>query len=93
MYSVSENYITKMFSRGTRRRLSGTIGSVAFTGDDVVKGSFAVSAKATEKSDTKIGGVYLGQLEMTFCLSFLSKVAPLCRQGSGISKAERQLRP
>lgn len=85
MYSVSENYITKMFSRGTRRRLSGTIGSVAFTGDDVVKGSFAVSAKATEKSDTKIGGVYLGQLEMTFCLSFLSKVARDAYEGKELT--------
>ena len=75
MYSVSEAYITQMMKRGTRRRLSGTIGSVPFTGDDVVQGSFSVTGRATEESDTKIGGVYLGELEMTFVPSFISKVA------------------
>ena len=75
MYSVSEAYIHQMMRRGTRRRLSGTIGSVSFTGDDIVKDSFSISARATEESDTKIGGVYLGEMEMTFVPSFLSKVS------------------
>ena len=75
MYSVSEAYIEQMMKRGTRRRLTGSIGSVSFSGDDVVEGSFNITARATEESDTKIGGVFLGQLEMTFVPSFLSKVA------------------
>ena len=75
MYRVSEAYIEQMMKSGTRRRLSGTIGSVAFSGDDIVQGSFSVSGRATEESDTKIGGVYLGELEMTFVPSFLNKVA------------------
>ena len=75
MYQVSEEYIEQMMKRGTRRRLSGTIGSVPFTGNDVVRHSFNVSGMATEESDTKLGGVYLGQLSMTFVPSFLSKVA------------------
>ena len=57
MYSVSEAYIEQMMKRGTRRRLSGTIGSVSFSGDDVVANSFSITARATEESDTKIGGV------------------------------------
>ena len=75
LYSVSEAYLTRMMSRGTRRRLSGTIGNIAFTGEDVILDSFSVSAQATTESDTKIGGVFLGQISLTFVPSFLSKVA------------------
>lgn len=75
MYQVSESYLEQMMHHGTRRRLSGTVGSVAFTGNDVVKDSFNISSMATEESDTKIGGVFLGQLDITFVPSFLQKVA------------------
>ena len=75
MYSVSEAYIEQMMKRGTRRRLTGTIGSVSFTGADIVRNSLSISGRATEESGTKIGGVYLGQVDMTFVPSFLSKVA------------------
>lgn len=85
MYSVSEAYIEQMMKKGTRRRLSGTIGSVAFSGDDVVKESFSITGRATEESDTKIGGVYLGELNMTFLPSFLSKVARSEFEGKELS--------
>lgn len=85
MYSVSEAYIEQMMKRGTRRRLTGTIGSVAFTGADVVRGSFSVSGRATEESDTKIGGVYLGEMELTFVPSFLSKIARDQYEGKQVS--------
>lgn len=85
MYSVSEAYIEQMMKRGTRRRLTGTIGSVAFTGADVVSGSFSISARATEESNTKIGGVYLGEIEMTFVPSFLNKVARTAYKDSVVS--------
>lgn len=75
MYQVSTSYLEQMMKRGTRRRITGTIGNVSFTGSDIVQGSFSISARATEESDTKIGGVFLGQLEMTFVPSFLNKVA------------------
>ena len=74
MFNVSEEYIEQMMKRGTRRRLSGTINNVPFTSNDVVSGSFAVSGRAAEESDTKIGGVYLGDIEMTFVPSFINKV-------------------
>lgn len=75
MYSVSEAYIEQMMKKGTRRRLSGYIGSVPFSGEDIVRGSFGVSFRATEESDTKIGGVFLGELGMAFVPSFVSKLA------------------
>lgn len=74
MYQVADAYLEQMMHHGTRRRLSGMIGSVFFSGDDVVKDSFGVTGRATEESNTKIGGVYLGELEMTFVPSFLSKI-------------------
>lgn len=75
MYSVSEAYIEQMMNRGTRRRLTGKVGDVPFTGEDVVLDSFGITGKAAEESDTKIGGVFLGELELTFVPSFLNKVA------------------
>ncbi len=75
MYSVSEAYLERMMHHGTRRRLSGTIGSVPFTSDDVVKDSLNISAKAADASDMKIGGVYLGEFSMSFVPSFINKVA------------------
>ena len=75
MYSVSEKYIEQMMKKATRRRLSGTIGNVPFSGSDVIRDSFNVSGRATDQSDTKLGGVYLGEIELTFTPSFLSKIA------------------
>lgn len=75
MYSVSEAYIEQMMNRGTRRRLAGKVGDVPFTGEDVILDSFSVTGKAAEESNTKIGGVFLGELELTFVPSFLNKVA------------------
>lgn len=85
MYQVSEQYIEQMMHRGTRRRLSGTIGTVPFTSNDIVRNSFSITGRATEESDTKIGGVYLGELELTFVPSFLSKVARTEYQNKDVS--------
>lgn len=74
MFQVSEQYIEKMMHHGSRRRLSGTIGSVPFTNDDVIAGSFSINGKAAESSDTKIGGVYIGELAMSFVPSFINKI-------------------
>lgn len=75
MYQVSSDYLTQMMKKGTRRRLTGTIGNVPFTSNDVVQHSFSVSGRAMEESNTNLGGVYLGELEMTFLPSFLNKVS------------------
>lgn len=74
MYQVLDTYIEQMMKKATRRRLTGTIGNVAFTGSDIVRDSFSVTGRATEESDTKIGGVYLGVLDITFVPSFLTKI-------------------
>lgn len=85
MYQVSNDYLTAMMRQSTRRRLKGTIGSIAFTGSDIVEGSFSISNRCAEESDMKIGGVYIGSLSMTFVPSFLSKVARSDYQNKDVS--------
>lgn len=85
MYSVPQAYIEQMMKRGTRRRLSGMIGTIPFSGDDIVLDSFSISGRSTEESDTKIGGVYLGELEMTFLPSFLNKIPRSEYEGKEVS--------
>lgn len=71
----SPEYLYTMDYKATKRRLLGTIGAVSFTGNDVIRGSFEVTNRCAEESDMKIGGVYVGQLNMTFAPSFLSKIS------------------
>lgn len=85
MYSVSEAYLTQMMKKATRRRLTGTVGNVAFTSNDIVRNSFNVTGKAADESDTKIGGVYLGEINLTFVPSFLTKVARDQYEGKALS--------
>ncbi len=72
---ASPEYLIQMYNKATRRRLTGTIGGVAFTGADVIRGSFEATNRCAEQSEMKIGGVYIGQLNMTFTPSFLTKIA------------------
>lgn len=85
MYQVSEAYLEQMMKRGTRRRITGTIGNIAFTGNDIVLGSFNVTGKAAEETDTKIGGVYLGEIELTFLPSFETKLSRSQFKGKELS--------
>jgi len=71
----SPEYLYTMDYKATKRRLLGTIGSVSFAGKDVIRGSFEVSNRCAEESNMIIGGVYIGQLNMTFAPSFLSKIS------------------
>lgn len=73
-YNATPEYLYTMMNKATRRRLSGTIGDVPFTGEDVAVGSFEATNRCAEGSSMKIGGVYIGELSLTFVPSFLNKV-------------------
>ncbi len=73
-FDVSPEYLYTMHYKSTNRRLSGTIGNISFTGDDVILDSFEITNRCAEESEMKIGGVYVGQLNMVFVPSFLSKI-------------------
>lgn len=85
MYQVSNAYLTEMMSHSTRRRLTGTIGDVSFDENDIIKGTFEISNRCAEESDMKIGGVYIGTLEMTLVPSFLTKIPRDQLQGKDVT--------
>lgn len=66
MYSVSADYLTALASPVARFRLSGTVGSVSFTDENVVRGTFTINNNVSEGNEVKLGSVYVGQLKATF---------------------------
>jgi len=70
MYTVSDEYKTKMLDQIQTHALSGTIGSTSFSGNDVIGVSY--TNKCTEKK-VNIGGVNIGTLKLTFLTDILNR--------------------
>ena len=70
MYAVSNDYKTAMISAVQEHDLKGTIGSTAFSADDILAGSFSVSNKAMDSTNITYGSVYVGELNMTIRSDF-----------------------
>lgn len=66
MYHVSEAYKQAMSLSVQRRRIRGTVGDVNFTEANVLDGSMEITNQFTESSKIALGGVYIGQLRITF---------------------------
>ena len=66
MYSVSADYLTALASPVARFRLSGTVGSVSFTDENVILGTFSITNNCSEGNEIKLGSVYVGQFKATF---------------------------
>lgn len=74
MYPVSQSYIDKLKSKDTKiRRIRGYVDSVAFTENDVFDGSFNYTDMCVKSSEIKLGGVFIGQLNLTFLQSFVDR--------------------
>lgn len=65
MYSVSDDYLTQVHSAVQTWRLTGTVGDVNVTDDNILKGSLSINNKCTE-SDVGLGSVCIGVLKVTF---------------------------
>ena len=75
MYQVSNDYMSKLFSVGAKqRRVRGYINEVAFTENDVIAESIAISKQLTSSSEVKLGGVYTSQLSLIFTNEFASRI-------------------
>jgi len=75
MYSVSQAYINKLLSVSSKQRsIRGYVDNIPFTEDDVLQGSFKFSDMAVKSSDIKLGGVFIGSLNITFLESFSSRI-------------------
>ena len=70
MYSVSENYINKMFDSIQTHKLSGTVDGVSFSESDVIGVSY--SNQCAEKK-VSLGSVYIGTLKLTFLSDILNR--------------------
>lgn len=66
MYNVSEDYKAAMASAVQQGYIYGTIGAVQFTAADVLLGSCSISNNCADSTDIVLGGVYVGQLNITF---------------------------
>lgn len=66
MYQVSQNYINALKAPAKVRRLTGTIGSISFTDNNIAQGSFQIDNKCAGDSDIKLGSVYVGELTCLF---------------------------
>lgn len=67
MFPVSEDYINAIKGATQQGKLSGYIGNVYFDNDDVLAGSASLVNQCADSSDVKLGSVYIGQLNITFC--------------------------
>ena len=70
MYVGSEAFQTANASPIQKQKLTGTVGDVAFGPSDVLAGSVTIANQCSDASDYTIGGVYVGQLSMTFLKGF-----------------------
>lgn len=74
MYSVSQAYLTKLKSDDTKiRRIRGYVDSVEFTEDDILDGSFTYTEMCVKSSEIKLGGVWIGTLNLTFLQDFVNR--------------------
>jgi len=75
MYSVSQAYINKLKSVSKKkRRIRGTIGSVPFTENDILGNSFSYTDIAVKSADIKLGGVFVGKMNLTFLKSITDQI-------------------
>lgn len=70
MYSVSNDYISKMFDQVQTHHLSGLVGSAAFTEADVIGVSY--TNKCSDKK-VSLGSVNIGVLKLTFLSDILNR--------------------
>lgn len=66
MYSVSDKYKLDMKEPVARFSIRGTIGSKAFTEDNIAGGSFSISNQCVDNDEILLGSVYIGELQATF---------------------------
>jgi len=66
MYTVSSAYKTAMKKPVQQFRLTGTVGTVSFTNQNILTGSFSITNQCSDESAIRIGQVYIGELNATF---------------------------
>ncbi len=70
MYQVSADYLTAIAKNARAHKIKGTVGGVNFTGEDVIRKTFQVRNQFCQSTTVEIGGVYVGELDLTFSTAF-----------------------
>lgn len=74
MYNVSDDYKAKILEPIQSRRIDGAVAGYLYTEKDILKGSFRYSNKCVGGSSIHLGGVYVGELNVTLLKSITNKV-------------------
>lgn len=70
MYPVSDDYKDAILKSSRAHKLGGTVNSVSFTGEDVVRGTFTVRNQLCQATAISLGGVYVGEMDLVFSTEF-----------------------
>lgn len=74
MYSVSADYLTAIAKNARAHKLIGTVNGTSFDGGDVIRNSFSVKNQFCPATEIALGGVYIGELNLTFTEAFASSM-------------------
>lgn len=74
MYSVSNDYLTAIVKNARAHRLTGAVGLIPFDGSDVIRDSFVVRNQICPATAIELGGVYIGELDLTFTEAYASSL-------------------
>ena len=66
MYPVSNAYKEAMHARVQSFRVTGTVGDVSFTDENILEGSLSITNQCSGNENIEIGQVYIGELNCTF---------------------------
>ena len=66
MYPVSNAYKQAMHARVQSFRITGSIGNVSFTDENILAGSLSINNQCSSSENIDIGQVYIGELNCTF---------------------------
>ena len=75
MYEVSQTYISQILSEGIKqRRINGLLDNIPFTQDDILQASLTNQEKSAGSAEISLGGVFVGQLGLTFLPHFANRI-------------------
>lgn len=70
MYPTSNDYQTAVTKNARAHKLTGTVAGSAFGGSDVIRNTFSVKTQFCPATKIELGGVYIGELDLTFTKTF-----------------------
>ena len=73
MYPVSNDFLAAIKAPAVKSRITGTVGSVSFTENNILQGSFSITNQNSGDESVQIGTVYIGELDITLIGLTLSR--------------------